>query len=94
MSENEKMNEEEFAAHLAAVLPRRIKFIEEAAKEGRLIKIEQESGNRIIKCPECGHSYVEVETRKETEGGKKEIALGGILAITFVVKGEEKVIKG
>ena len=91
---NEKMNEEEFAAHLAEVLPKRIKFIEEAAKEGRLIKIEQESGNQIIKCPECGHDRIEVERKEETEGGKKEIALGGILAVTFIVKGKEKVIKG
>lgn len=91
---NEKMNEEQFAAHVAEVLPRRIKFIKEAAKEGRLIKIEQESGNRMVKCPKCGHSNVEIERKEEAEGGKKEIMFGGILAITFVVKGKEKVVKG
>lgn len=93
MDEIEKMNGEQFKAYMTEVLPKRIGFIKKAAKEGRLIRVEQKSGSQMVKCPECGHSHVEIE-EKESKDGKKEFVVGGILAITFVVAGERKAIKG
>jgi len=86
------MRQSDWEGHVSKeVLPGRFKFIEKAAKEGRLIKVEQEQGSKMAKCPKCKHNYVEVERimvakhTEELKANKVKVNFGKFITITFVI---------
>lgn len=95
MNEKITMEQEGWEGHVNKdVLPSRFEFIKKAAEEGRLMKVEQRSGNKILRCPECECNSVHAERRKEADGTKKMV-IGGKISITFFIDtpGEEIEVK-
>jgi len=94
MDEKITMKQNQWEGHVNKdVLPSRFEFIKKAAEEGRLVKVEQRTGNKILRCPECECNYVEAEKRKG-ENGVEKMVIGGKLSITFFFdKGEEIEVK-
>ena len=91
MSEKVTMEQEQWEGHVSKdVLPSRFEFIRKAAEEGRLIKVEQRTGNRIVRCPECDCNNVEAERREEPDGTGKMV-IGGKFAITFFISTDEEI---
>lgn len=91
MDEKITMKQKQWEGHVNKdVLPSRFEFIKKAAEEGRLMKVEQRTGNEIVECSECGRDYVKVGKTVEP-GGAEKVVIGGKFSITFFVdtKGEE-----
>ena len=86
MNEKVTMRQPDWEGHISKdVLPGRFKFIEKAAKEGRLMKVDQEQGSKMVKCPECKRSYVEVERVEKSTFKKAKVIFGKFFTITFVI---------